>query len=78
MGSPSPRVVTARTEWPRRRRPRNRWSIMASMPPTAGGKFQVSNRRFTMEGKVQKRGGGVKIACVDSTGRRFRRRLQLD
>jgi hypothetical protein len=39
---------------------------MASMPPTAGGKFQVSNRRFTMEGKVQKRGGGVKIACADA------------
>ena len=51
---------------------------MASMPPTAGGKFQVSRRRFTMEGKVQKREEGVKIACVDSTGRRFRRRLQLD
>ncbi len=31
-----------------------------------------------MEGKVQKREEGVKIACVDSTGRRFRRRLQLD
>jgi hypothetical protein len=36
------------------------------MPPTAGGKFQVSRSKFTLVGKVKKREEGVKIACADA------------